>query len=130
MLIENNFIKFEEIIINVIKKKIYINNYKTFITITSRQREQFIKKKVYAFSTTKILSYNENLISIFISLSLLKDRNYFFESIKQFNVIFFTHIMNNRIIIILIKNNFDHQIEISRKFKLEIITKFDYKNCF
>ena len=36
MLIENNFIKFEKIIIDVIKKKVYINNYKTFITITSR----------------------------------------------------------------------------------------------
>ena len=36
MLIENDFIKFEEIIIDVIKKKAYISNYKTFITITSR----------------------------------------------------------------------------------------------
>ena len=36
MLIENDFIKFEEIIINVVKEKAYINNYKTFIMITSR----------------------------------------------------------------------------------------------
>ena len=39
MLIENNFIEFEEIIINVIKKTTYINKCKTFITITSYQRE-------------------------------------------------------------------------------------------
>ena len=38
--------------------------------------------------------------------------------------------MNNRITVILIKNDFDYQIEIFRKFKLEIIIKLDYKNCF
>ena len=69
-------------------------------------------------------------MSIFISLSLSNDRNYLFEFIKQFNVIFFAHIMNNRIITVLIKNDFDYQIEIFRKFKLEIIIKLDYENCF
>ena len=39
MLIENDFIDFKKIIINVIKKKAYINNYKTFITIIARQRD-------------------------------------------------------------------------------------------
>ena len=38
--------------------------------------------------------------------------------------------MNNRIIVILIKNNFDYQIEISRKFKLGIIIELDYENYF
>ena len=39
MLIENDFIDFKEIIIDVIKKKAYINNYKTFITIIARQHD-------------------------------------------------------------------------------------------
>ena len=42
----------------------------------------------------------------------------------------FAHIMNNQIITILIKNDFDYQIEISQKFKLGIIIELNYKNCF
>ena len=29
-----------------------------------------------------------------------------------------------------IKNEFDYQIKISRKFHLNVVTKIDYENCF
>ena len=31
---------------------------------------------------------------------------------------------------IFVKNDFNRQMKISRKFRLNIITKIDYENCF
>ena len=105
MLINNDFIKFKKIIINVFKKKIYITNYKTFIIIITRQRDQFIKKRIHVVSTIKISFHNKKLMLIAEIHSLSKNHNYMFELIKQTNVIFFAHLMNNKIFIIFIKNN-------------------------
>ena len=45
-------------------------------------------------------------------------------------VVFFAHLINNKNFIIFIKNDLNRQIEILRKFRFDVITKFDYKNCF
>ena len=69
------------------------------------------------------------LIRILI-FSLYNDYEYIFEFINQINLIFFIYIINNKMIDIFVKNNFDYQIKIPRKFRLDAITKIDYENYF
>ena len=45
LLINNNIINFENIIVNVIKKNVFIKSYKIKIEIFARSHDEFIKKK-------------------------------------------------------------------------------------
>ena len=40
--------------------------------------------------------------------SLFDDRDYIFEFINQINLILFTHMINNKMIKILVRNDFDY----------------------
>lgn len=130
MLVGNDFIDLEGITIDVAKEKVYIGSYKTFITVTARQRGQFIRRKIHALSATKILPHSESLIPISTSLSLPEDRDYLFEPTQQSNVVLFAYIINSRTTAVLAKNDSDHQVEIPRKFRLGVVTELDYENCF
>ena len=47
MLIENDILKLEDFIIDVINKKIRINSYKIEIKISTRFRGEFIRRKIH-----------------------------------------------------------------------------------
>ena len=47
MFIENNILKSKDFIINVINKKTRINNCKIEIKISSRPRDEFVKRKIH-----------------------------------------------------------------------------------
>ena len=131
MLIGNDFIGPEGITIDVAKEKAYIDSCKTSITITARQRGQFIRRKVHALSATKIPPHSEGIVPISTSsLSLPDDRDYIFEPTKQVNVVLFSHMVDSRVTAILARNDSDHQIEIPRRSRLGAITEFGYENCF
>ena len=57
MLINIDIINLKDIIIDVINKKAYINNYKAIIKIFIRSREEFVRRKVYIKIATIISSY-------------------------------------------------------------------------
>ena len=82
MLIGNDFIDPEGIIIDIANQKAYVKSCKISITVTARQRGQYIRRKIYALSITVIPSHSEGFISIKAStLFLSDDRDYIFEPI-------------------------------------------------
>ena len=92
----------------MIKKKHFSTIIKLSLQLSHVNVINLFKKKVYALSTTKILSHNKEIVSISTSFSLSNNRDYIFEPTKQVNVIFFLYIINSRITVVLIKNDFDY----------------------
>ena len=77
--IENNIIKFEEIVIDVVNKKVRINNYYITINITARSRGEFIRRKIYIKTFIFISSHSE-IILLIKRINLFNDRNFLFKS--------------------------------------------------
>ena len=78
MLIDNDIIDFENIIINIVNKTIYINNYKIIIKVLICSRDEFIKKKIYIQLTT-LVSFHNNVIFLIKFINLFNDRDFLFE---------------------------------------------------
>ena len=80
MLIKNNIIKFKKIVIDVVNKKIRINNYNITINIIARSRDEFIRRKIYIKVSIFISSHSE-IILLIKRINLLNNRDFLFELI-------------------------------------------------
>ena len=78
ILIKNNIIKPEEIIINVVNKKARINSYSTTINITTRSRNEFIRRKIYIKLSIFVPSHSE-IILLIKEINLFNDRDFLFK---------------------------------------------------
>lgn len=76
ILINNNIIELKNIIINIVNKKTYINNYKKIVKVFARSRNEFIKKNIYVIFITFIFSYSKILLLI-KSINLFTNRDFF-----------------------------------------------------
>ena len=78
--IKNNIIKFKEIVIDIINKKIRINNYNITINIITRSRGEFIRRKIYIKVSIFVSSHSE-IILLIKKISLSNDRDFLFKLI-------------------------------------------------
>ena len=80
ILIKNNIIKSKEIVINIINKKVRINNYSITINIIARSRGEFIRRKIYIKVSIFVSSHSEIMLLI-KEISLSNDRDFLFKLI-------------------------------------------------
>ena len=80
MLIKNNIIKSKEIIINIINKKIRINNCDIIINIIARSQDEVIRRKIYIKASIFVSSHNEIMLLI-KRINLSNNRNFLFKLI-------------------------------------------------
>ena len=80
ILIKNNIIKFKEIVINIVNKKVRINSYSITINITARSRDEFIRRKIYIKIFIFMSSHSEIMLLI-KKISLFNDRDFLFKLI-------------------------------------------------
>ena len=78
ILIKNNIIKFKEIVINIINKKVRINNYSITINIIARSRDEFIRRKIYIKVFIFVSSHSEIMLLI-KKINLSNNRNFLFK---------------------------------------------------
>ena len=78
MLIKNNIIKFKEIVINIVNKKVRINNYSITINIIARSRGDFIRRKIYIKVSIFVSSHSEIMLLI-KEINLSNDRDFLFK---------------------------------------------------
>ena len=78
ILIKNNIIKFKEIVINIINKKVRINNYSITINIIARSRDEFIRRKIYIKVSIFVSSHSEIMLLI-KKINLSNNRNFLFK---------------------------------------------------
>ena len=128
LLIENDFLKFEDFVINISNKKITIISCDVTIDLFIKQREFYVKRNIHAIESIFILSESE--IDISVSFSVFKDRDFFFESFKKIDVTLFHHIVDFYFNKLIVRNDFSKAVQISKNFCLESITKIIYDDCF
>ena len=80
MFIKNNIIKSKEIIINVVNKKVRINNYSITINIIARSRDEFIRRKIYIKISIFVSSHSE-IILLIKGINLSNNRDFLFKLI-------------------------------------------------
>ena len=78
MFIKNNIIKSKEIIINVVNKKVRINNYSITINIIARSRDEFIRRKIYIKASIFVSSHSEIMLLI-KRINLFNNRDFLFK---------------------------------------------------
>ena len=129
MLIDNDVLDSENVVINSIKRQIFIINTETTIFVNIRSSKTSIQRSVHIRKIIVISSQFE--VAIFIHHAFFStSRDFLFESIDDINFILYAHLVNVFISAILIRNERDQVIQISRNFRLDRITELDFSNVF
>ena len=128
MLIDNDFLGFEEFIIDIEEKFATIESCEIKIALKIQLKESYVKKTVHVQQDVMLQSSEEQLIIIKTNIS--EKRDFFFESESKTNFIMCSHIFDVSTKKILIKNEINHFIKISRRYRFNQIFEIDCDNCF
>ena len=129
MLLSNDVIDSEKIILDISQSKIYIDSYEVTAIITSRQRDPYQRRVIHARKSLIITPRFDVMISI-DTLKGLPERDFIFEPVSQRNLIMYAHLMDSRIAGVLVKNEIDNVIQISKRLRLDMLCEIDYENVF
>ena len=124
LLIENDFLKFEKVIIDVNKRKIIIVNCNVTIDFFIKQRDLYVKRNIYVNQIIIILTNQEILISIKFSISENKD--FLFELFSNVNVTLFHYVIDFYTNEMIIRNDSFKFLKILNNFRFEIIIEMIY----
>ena len=64
------------------------------------------------------------------TLKGLSERDFIFELVSQRNLIMYAHLVDSRIAGVLVKNEIDNVIQISKRLRLDMLCEVDYENVF
>ena len=128
LLIENAFLRLEDFVIDISNRKITIISCDVTIDFFIKQRELYVKRNIHAIES--IFIFSESKIDISVSFSVFKDRNFLFESSKKIDVTLFHHIVDFHFNKLIVRNDFQRTVQISKNFCLKSITKMIYDDCF
>ena len=129
MLINNNVINVENIVVDSIKKKTFIINIDVAVLIKVKLSKTLIQRSIHIRKII-IVSFRSK-ITIFIhyvALSIIK--NFLFESADNVNFTLYVYFVDISTFVVIIRNNRNQSIQISRNFRLEQITKLNFFNVF
>ena len=130
--IENNVINVENFFINFQKKIVYVKKCKIIIFIEIKFFKTFIvQRSIYLKKIITIFSYAKLVIFIhLLNNNFSHFRNFLFESKKIYHVFMYVRLINVFIEIVIIRNNNDRLIQISRNIRLKKIFELKYFNVF
>ena len=126
--IDNDINESENIIVFIESRIAHINSCDVIVFLKVKITEIVVTKSMYLRKITMISSRTK--FSIEIHHLVVPNKKYLFESEEIFNLTAYTHLMNVFIKTILLRNEFDISIQISRNYRLERITKMNYFNAF
>ena len=129
MFINNNIIEFENIIINSIKKQTFIINIDVIISIKIKLSKNNIQRSIHIRKIIIISSHIE-IIMFINDINLSKNKDFLFESIDDVNFIFYVYLIDAFIFVVIIRNDHNQSIQISKIFKFDRISKLNYFNVF
>ena len=133
MLIDNDVIDSEKWNIDNEHSKTTIDSCDVTISIDIRRRssiDQSMHKSMHIKKTIIVSSQSEMIISIhYLVDNIFNDRDYLFES-NETELILYAHLMNTFIEVILVRNDDKQVVKISRNYRLDYLTEFDYSNAF
>ena len=89
-----------------------------------------MRQLVYTRKTIDVLSYSQVLILIHFIESLSNLRDFLFKSKEENYLLLYAYLVDNFLLAILIKNNLNLTIKISRNYRIEIIIKANFNSCY
>ena len=128
MLIENDFLDSKEFVINIEDKVVAIESCKMNISLKIQSKDSYIRRTVHAQNVFILQSEMKQFISI--KTKIFEERDFFFESDSNANFTMCSQILNANTKKILIRNESEIIIKISRRKRFEQISKVDCDNCF
>ena len=129
MFLNNDIIELENFVIDMIKKHAMINNIDIIISLKIRFFKLTIQRFVHFKKTTVISSHVEIIVAVHhVELSTTKD--FLFESNDNFNFILYAHLVDAFTKSIVVRNDKEFSIMISRNFRLSKIFEIDFFNDF
>ena len=129
LLIENDILNSKMIDISNSTKSIYIDSCDVTISIITKTDIRSQCRSVHALKAFMISSKSKCLISVHNIVSL-SNRDFLFESWETINLFIYAHILDFETSFILIRNDQNRVIKISRNFRLSTITELDYFSAY
>ena len=129
MFLNNDIIEFENFVIDIIKKHAMINNIDIIISLKIRFFKLTIQRFVHFKKIIVISSHVEMIVVVHhAELSITKD--FLFESNDNFNFILYAHLVDAFIKSIIVRNDKEFPVMISRNFRLDKISEIDFFSDF
>ena len=129
MLINNDVIESKKIIINSIKKQTFIINIDVIISIKVKSSKNNIQRSIHIRKTIIVLFHIEMMMFI-NDINLFESKSFLFESIDDVNFTLYVHLIDAFIFVVVVRNDYNQSIQISRNFRLNRIFKLNYFNAF
>jgi hypothetical protein len=130
MLIENDILESKEIIIDIQEKKVIISSCQNMIIeVKIHQKESFVRRNVInQFVSVISLDFYAKILYKIRDLST--NRNFLFESFSEVSVFIYAHVIDVKTIDVIVRNESEKSMKISRNFKLEVAQEIEYEDCF
>lgn len=109
LLIGNNILLPAGVVVNISKKSALIGSCGVTISVKTKQRGQFLTKKLLVGQETIVPPRSEAMVS-FHGVSLPDDRNFFSHPTIQANLTLYNHIVDHETSKILVKNPSDRSV--------------------
>ena len=131
MFIDNDVIVSKEVVFDLIKKQTFIDNCEMTITFDVRLRINHAQQRfIYVKKTTVLFFRNQMIIFIhhFVD-ELFVNRDFLFE-FDESNLTLYVHIIDVDIKVVLIINDSNTIVKISRNFRLNKLIEFDFSQTY
>lgn len=127
--IEINIISFKDIVVNLITCTTRIESCNIIVSIKIRISNKFIFKSIYFRKFITISSRSKISIEIYY-FAILEDRDFLFESNEISHLTSYVYLINVITKTIILRNNIDRLVYISRNYCLEKLFEIKYLNAF
>ena len=129
MLLNNDIIEFENFVIDMIKRHAIIDNIDIIISLKIRFFKLTIQRFVH-FKKITIISSHVEMIVVVHHVELSTTRDFLFESNDSLNFILYAYLVDASIKSIVVRNDREFSIMISRNFRLDRVFEIDFSNDF
>ena len=128
MLIDNDIIDSEQFIIDMKIKQTTIENIDVSISIEVKSTKTSLQRLIHLKKIVIISSHIEMIISVH-NVNLSVSRDFLFES-ENSKLVMYVHLIDVSTTAILIRNDKNISIKISRNYRLDRVSELDFSNVF
>ena len=128
MLIDNDIIDSEQFIIDMKTKQITIESIDASISIEVKSAKTSLQRLIHLKKIVIISSHIEMIISVH-NVNLSVSRDFLFES-ENSKLVMYVHLIDVSITAILIRNDKNIFVKISRNYRLDRVFELDFSNVF
>ena len=128
MLIENDLMKSKKIDINVTKRIVHIDSCDVIVALNVKISRTIVHTSIHARKTIIVFSHIEIVLSIHFT-TISANRNFLFEW-KNLNLSLYVHLTDVEFKNIVVKNDNDKFVHISRNCRVKRMIELDFSNAY